>query len=131
MPQPLAPLTHTLYAKDAPTLARFYAEVLALRMLEKGKTFELLGADGYELAIVQTPADIAASIHIGAPSEPRAEVPLKASYRVPGIERLRPLIARLGGGLKDESSAWTWRGARHLDGWDPEGNVFQLRESAG
>lgn len=31
--------------------------------------------------------------------------------------------------LADFYAAWPWRGHLHLDGWDPEGNVFQLRQA--
>ncbi len=38
-------------------------------------------------------------------------------------------IVRLGGGLAAPGAVWSWRGHVHLDGWDPEGNVFQLRQA--
>lgn len=31
--------------------------------------------------------------------------------------------------MQAPESAWVWREQRHLDGLDPEGNVFQLREN--
>ncbi len=48
--------------------------------------------------------------------------------RVDDVEAVRPVVARLGGGLAAPDAAWSWRGQLHLDGWDPEGNVFQLRQ---
>jgi hypothetical protein len=32
--------------------------------------------------------------------------------------------------LDPAASEWTWRGLRHCDGHDPEGNVIQLRQPA-
>ena len=41
---------------------------------------------------------------------------------------IRPSVHSYGGVLRPLESAWVWRHQRHLDGLDPEGNVFQLRE---
>ncbi|MBW8848765.1 MAG: hypothetical protein JF607_27875 [Burkholderiales bacterium] len=122
------PLNAALYAKGAQTLATFYGDVLALPRVEEGDSFVRLASGEVELAIVQAPAALADTIVISQPPRVREETPIKLSFLVPDIEALRPLIERLGGGLKAPDAAWSWRGARHLDGWDPEGNVFQLRQ---
>ena len=128
MPNDVHPLIAAVYAKDARRLAGFYLEVLALSRVEEGSTFVLLGSERFELVIVQAPDAVAASIEITEPPEVRIDMPMKLSFSVPNIESLRPTILRLGGGLKSWDAAWSWRSAKHLDGWDPEGNVFQLRQ---
>ena len=122
------PLNAALYAKSARTLAGFYAQMLALPRVDEGDSFVLLASGELELAIVQAPAVLADAIVITQPPQVREETPVKLCFLVPDIEALRPVIQRLGGGLKAPEAAWSWRGARHLDGWDPEGNVFQLRQ---
>jgi predicted enzyme related to lactoylglutathione lyase len=59
------------------------------------------------------------------------DTPLKLSFNVPDIEACRSRVTALGGVLKPLAAAWSWQGARHLDGVDPEGNVFQLRQRPG
>jgi predicted enzyme related to lactoylglutathione lyase len=124
---PMLALNAVVYAKDAQRLAGFYGQVLSLTPVESGDGFVRLAAAGCELTIVQAPPAMAAAIVIANPPEVREETPVKLSFAVAGIEALRLLIEGLGGGLRE--AGWSWRGARHVDGWDPEGNVFQLRQA--
>ncbi|MFY9510489.1 MAG: VOC family protein [Rubrivivax sp.] len=119
----------TLYARQAQRLAGFYEQVLALPRQIEEAGFVLLASGSIELVVVQAPAAIAAQIHIAEPPALREDTPIKLAFPVPDVEALRPVIERLGGGLKPPAAAWSWRGATHLDGWDPEGNVFQLRQT--
>jgi predicted enzyme related to lactoylglutathione lyase len=126
----MLPLTAVVYAKDARRLADFYAQLLALPGIESGDSFVRMGTAALELTIVQAPPALAATIVIAQPPPVREETPIKLSFGVPDIEALRPWVERLGGGLQSPDAAWSWRGATHLDGWDAEGNVFQLRQLA-
>ncbi|MBL8958342.1 MAG: hypothetical protein JNJ98_00700 [Gemmatimonadetes bacterium] len=120
-----------LYAKELRVLREFYQAVLSLAFAEEGRGFVLLSGRGYELSVVQIPEAYAAEIQIASPPVAREDTPIKLSFPVPDIAGTRPEIARLGGTLQPDASAWEWRGCRHLDGTDPEGNVFQLREPCG
>jgi predicted enzyme related to lactoylglutathione lyase len=122
-------LTATVYAKDARRLAGFYAEVLGLETVEEGASFVLMASAGVELAVVQAPPEIADAIVLADPPALREDTPIKLSFLVEDVERVRPVVARLGGGLAAPEAAWSWRGHLHLDGWDPEGNVVQLRQA--
>jgi predicted enzyme related to lactoylglutathione lyase len=121
-------LTAVIYAKDARRLATFYAEALGLAPFEEGASFILLASSGIELAIVLAPPDIAEMIDVAEPPVVRHDTPIKLSIQVDAIEAVRPVVVRLGGGLTAPETAWTWRNQLHQDGWDPEGNVFQLRQ---
>lgn len=125
-------LLATVYAQDLQRLAGFYERLLSLARLEAQGSFVLLAdaAGTLELVIVQVPEPMAAQIDITAPPQVREDTPIKLSFAVPAIEALRERIAAAGGQLKPADAGWAWRGARHLDGVDPEGNVFQLREPA-
>ena len=128
MPHRSPALTATLYAKDARRLAAFYAEALGLARAEEGASFVVLASDGVELAVVQAPPGIADAIVVTEPPVLREETPIKLSFLVEDVEGVRPAVVRVGGGLSAAEAAWSWRGHVHLDGWDPEGNVFQLRQ---
>lgn len=116
------------YAKDCAALARFYATVLDLPVAQEEDGFVRLASDRFELVVVQAPAAIAAAIRIADPPQPRSETPIKPSFFVADVRALRLTILASGGFLKPDETAWSWNGAVHLDGWDPEGNVFQLRQ---
>jgi hypothetical protein len=58
----------------------------------------------------------------------REGTPIKLAFHVPSIEDLRPVVARFGGQLNSAGTQWEFRGLRHCDGLDPEGNVVQMTE---
>ena len=120
-----------LYAKDIERLAVFYETALRLPRMDQDADFVLLGAGAVELAVVRASKAMSKAIQITSPPRLRAETPMKPSFPVSAIEALRAGIDSAGGGLKPIGAAWTWRGDLHLDGWDPEGNVFQLRQEGG
>jgi predicted enzyme related to lactoylglutathione lyase len=62
------------------------------------------------------------------PARRREDVPVKLAFAVPSIEDVRHVAASLGGEVDREDDEWDFRGCRHCDGVDPEGNVIQLRE---
>lgn len=124
------PLVHVVvYAQDLDRVAAFYEHVLGLDRVEQAATFVLLGGAGLDLSVVRIPEHLVADGPIGVPARPREDTPIKASFRVASIEACRVLVERFGGSLQAGEAAWTWRGQRHLDGVDPEGNVFQLRQA--
>lgn len=95
------PLNAAVYAKSAQQLADFYAQVLALSRADEGDSFVWLASADVELAIVQVPATLANAIVMHQPPQLREQTAIKLSFLVADIEALRPLIERLGGGLKD------------------------------
>ncbi len=124
----LRAMTLVIYAEDLKRLANFYESVLRLAREDEADDFVLLGSASVELAVVQAPSAVSELIGIHSPPRVRSETPIKPSFAVADVEAMRSAIAAAGGGLKAAGATWTWRGALHLDGWDPEGNVFQLRQ---
>ena len=120
-----------IYAKEAGAVALFYEQVLKLVRVEESSSFVLLADNGYELSVVAMPAHLAENVEVQSPPIPREETPVKLSFLVPDIEARRHAVLSAGGSLKPAEAAWSWRGQLHLDGLDPEGNVFQLRQLAG
>ncbi|MDQ8021478.1 MAG: VOC family protein [Moraxellaceae bacterium] len=125
---PVATVSLIIYAKDVDKVADFYTQVLSLQVLEQDAGFVLLGDATMEIAIVRMPADIAARVLITTPPELREETPLKHSFLVTDLATTRERAIAAGGGTQTPDTAWAWRGQRHLDGFDPEGNVVQFRE---
>jgi len=116
-----------LYAVDPARLAAFYVEVTQLRLGEGADGFITLASDSLELHIVRVPEEVAATIGISVPPTRREDTPIKVSFEVLNIEDARAAAARLGGRIDGIETEWVWRGEAHCAGFDPEGNVFQVR----
>jgi hypothetical protein len=54
----------------------------------------------------------------------------KLALPVASIAAARTIASLLGGGLKSPEQEWEARGFRACDGYDPEGNVIQVREGS-
>lgn len=119
-----------VFAKDVEKLARFYAAVAEMTEVHNDKDHVVLDEEGFQLVVHGIPKMIAAAIEISEPPTVRDNTPIKVCLPVSSIEHARSKSAELGGRVGTKGEEWQARGFRACDGWDPEGNVFQVRESA-
>ena len=117
-----------IYACDVARLCDFYVTVLGLTVVERDDGYAVLAGAAGEVSVVAIPKEIAQGIVITAPPQLREETPVKPVFVVADLAVAATRAAAAGGGSKEPSAAWTFRGLRRLDGWDPEGNVIQLAE---
>src|SRR5262249_30165263 len=118
-----------LYAKDLKRIVEFYSLVAGIEPLEIKPGFAVLGHKPSQFVIVRIPKGIADTIDIATPPEPREDVPVKPVFGVGDIARARDRAAELGGAVNAIEREWEFEGAKVCDGHDPEGNVFQLRQT--
>lgn len=117
-----------LYALNCETLAAFYADVFGFAVVERGKRFAVLDRGGFELVVQAVPAAIAASIALADPPHRRTQTPIKLVFVVADIDAARRAAERRAGTLDPSGREWRFHHWRVIDGHDPEGNVFQLRQ---
>lgn len=115
-----------IYAKALAPVATFYERVLGLTRHHERSEVVVLDGPGLQLVIHEIPAHIASTFTIGVPPEPREDCALKFFFTVPSLERARETAAAYGGSVGTES--WSGPGFVAVNGIDPEGNIFQLRE---
>jgi predicted enzyme related to lactoylglutathione lyase len=118
-----------LYAKDLDRLVGFYSAVVGIEPPPIEKGFAVLGSSPSQFVIVRVPQRIAETIEIATPAEPREDTPLKLVFSVEDIAHARDRAAELGGAMNPAGREWEFEGAKVCDGHDPEGNVFQLRQT--
>lgn len=116
-----------LYAKDLASLSQFYATLLAWPVVERDIDFVLLQSAQVQLAIVAMPAAIAAQVVIATPPVRREDTPIKPCFAVPDLQAARECARQMGGAVYEPVREWVFQGYRVCDGYDPEGNIFQLR----
>lgn len=115
-----------LFAANCETLAAFYAEVCGFDVAGRGDGFVTLAGNGFELVVHA----IAASIAPDDPPRRRTQAPIKLVFAVDDIETARGVVERRAGVLDPPEREWRFDHWHVIDGHDPEGNVFQLRERA-
>lgn len=119
-----------LFAKDVARLAAFYAQVLAVVPKHAESEKVVIETQDFLLVIHAIPPAVAATVEIVSPPVLRADVPVKLFLPVRSLAQARVSATALGGGLKAVDAEWSGPGFRACDGFDPEGNVVQLREAA-
>ena len=116
-----------IYAKDSERLARFYELVAKMNRLHARDDLIVLQSPDIQLLIHKIPAPIARNIVIHSPPTRRENVALKFFLTVPNLSEARSIASDQGGEILEE----TWRGPGLVacNAIDPEGNVFQVRET--
>ena len=118
-----------IYAKDLARLAGFYESFLGMFRFHAAPDLVVLDSQAIQLIVHATPPGIAASISISNPPQRRENTALKFFFTVPSIAQARAIAPALGGQVLEEE--WEGPGFRVCNAIDPEGNIFQVRESAG
>jgi predicted enzyme related to lactoylglutathione lyase len=126
MPGP-APAGLFVYAKDLPRLAGFYEALLAMRRVVATGDLVVLDSPDIQLTLHAIPPAIAATIAIADPPRPRDDAALKFFFTVPSLAAAANAAPALGGTVLVEE--WRGPGFRVRNAVDPEGNIFQLRET--
>ncbi len=119
-----------IFAKDVERLSDFYANVLSLSKIRSEQTKVVLESEHFLLVIHGIPEKIVESIQISCPPTVRDSMPIKLFLPVSSIFEARQIAGSLGGLIESDDSEWRAVGFRACDGFDPEGNVFQVRECA-
>jgi len=118
----------TIYAKDFKKLASFYSKVFAIRSVESNDEFILLQTVGFEMVILQSPASLVEKIVITDPPTPRENTAIKPIFFVDSIRDTRNSAILEGGFMKSRDKEWQFLSHLVCDGFDCEGNIFQVRE---
>jgi predicted enzyme related to lactoylglutathione lyase len=116
-----------IYAKDLSRLAGFYESLLGMSRVHSAGDLVVLRTPDIQLTLHAIPTAIAASITISSPPEKREDAALKFFFTVPSIAEAVAKAPALGGEVLPEQ--WQGPGFRVCNAVDPEGNIFQVRES--
>lgn len=117
-----------IYAKDLSRLAKFYESFLGMTRAHATPDLVVLRSPDIQLTLHAMPPAIAASITISDPPAKRDNTALKFFFTVPSLAQAQDLATSLGGEVLQEQ--WRGPGFTVCNAVDPEGNIFQVRESA-
>src|SRR5262245_35207094 len=117
-----------LFTINMQSIARFYERIIGMRVQRVEHDHIVLENGGFRLTVHRIPVEYAASIHISVPPKIRETSAIKLSLPVTNIAVARQTASQLGGCVYDAEREWEYEGTTFCDGWDPDGNVFQLFE---
>lgn len=117
-----------VYAKDLARLATFYEALLGMTRVHATPEIVVLRSPDLQLVVHAMPAHVAAQVELAQPPVRREDAAYKFFHPVPSLAAAHATAASLGGEVLPEQ----WRGPGFVvrNAVDPEGNIFQLRESA-
>lgn len=118
-----------VFVADVERVRDFYCGVAAMTARHQDGDHAVLDLDGFELVVHRLSGEPAVQPNALGLVPVREESYLKLCLPVASIASARRAAGALGGAIKAAEFEWHGRGFRACDGHDPEGNVFQVRES--
>lgn len=116
-----------LYAKDSERISKFYESIAGMSTIHKTEDLTVLESPDIQLLVHKIPSQISRDIDITSPPQKRENTALKFFFTVPSLDSARTNARDLGGDVFNEN--WSGPGFVVCNAMDPEGNVFQVRES--
>ena len=117
-----------LWANRFDAVVDFYAALLSADISDKSDDFARVHSDRAEVLIHRVPDQYA--VEIAVPPVLQEENPIKPVFEVADIAGARSAVALSDGqlfGSEREAEYGPWR---YCDGFDPDGNVIQVRSAA-
>ncbi|MGD9583158.1 MAG: VOC family protein [Lysobacterales bacterium] len=117
-----------IYAKDPDRLSSFYQSVLGMAAAHRTDQMIILQSPDLQLIIHTMPPQVAANVSISTPPQLRDTAAIKFFSTIESFASAQDSAHDLGGQVFPQQ----WRGPGFVvrNASDPEGNIFQLRQSA-
>ena len=117
-----------IFAKDVRKMVRFYVQVLSMMEKINDSDKAILESEYFSLVIHGIPTEVSENIDISVPPRIRENTPIKLYFPVNSIEEARIKASDFGGKVNPKNCEWNASNFVACDGFDPEGNVLQLRQ---
>lgn len=116
-----------VYAKDVERVVAFYAVLLGMVRAHATPQMTVLRSPDLQMVVHAMPPERAAQVSVATPPVPRDDAAFKFFHTVPSLAHARETAATLGGAVWPEQ--YQGPGFIVCNAVDPEGNIFQVRES--
>ena len=118
-----------VYAANLERLSGFYKTVVGMTEAHRTDQMVVLRSPDLQLIVQAMPAHIASQVETAEPPRLRDGAAIKFFCTVPSLSTAEQSAQGLGGRVLPEQ--WAGPGFVVRNACDPEGNIFQVRESAG
>ena len=118
--------TVVLWAEELKTAANFYAALLSAELSDESSDFVRVSSDQNQILLHAVPNEYRAGA--AAPPVLREDAVIKPVYQVASIAAARDAVSGMAGRVLSVDREQSYGATRYCDGFDTEGNVFQLAE---
>jgi len=118
--------TVVLWAEELDNAANFYAALLGAEISDQSVDFVRISSDQNQILLHAVPHEYREGVSV--PPVVREEAVLKPVYQVQSIAAARDAVADMAGKVLSADREQSFGATRYCDGFDPEGNVFQLAQ---
>lgn len=116
-----------LWVENLETAKIFYQELLSASVLDDSATFVRVASPANEVLLHLVPEQYREGI--ATPPDIRELASIKPIFSVASIAEARTAVADLAGEVYSADTEQVYAGSRYCDGFDTEGNVFQVAET--
>jgi catechol-2,3-dioxygenase len=116
-----------LWVEDLAIAKNFYQRLLSAEILDDSDTFVRVASKQNEVLLHLVPEQY----REGITESPRVreDAVIKPIFVLPSISEARSAVALLSGQVNSADTQQVYAQSRYCDGFDPEGNVFQISET--
>jgi predicted enzyme related to lactoylglutathione lyase len=118
--------TVVLWAEQLEVSADFYAALLSAEKSDQSADFVRISSEENQILLHAVPSEYREGVSV--PPTIREEAVMKPVYQVKSIASAREAVQALAGQVFASDREQSYGTAKYCDGFDPEGNVFQLAE---
>lgn len=116
-----------LWVEDLQQAESFYTSLLSAESFDSSAEFIRISGAGNEVLLHLLPEQYRSGISV--PPQVREESVMKPIFKVASIETSRAAVDSTNGLVKSQETVQAYGEVSYCDGFDPEGNVFQLAEA--
>jgi catechol-2,3-dioxygenase len=117
-----------LWVEDLAIAKNFYQKLLSAEILDDSATFVRVASKQNEVLLHLVPEQYREGISV--PPRLREDAVIKPIFVLPSVSDARSAVALLSGQVNSADTEQVYAQSRYCDGFDPEGNVFQVSETA-
>ncbi len=118
-----------LWVEDLESASHFYRSLLAAEIADESQTFVRVASNQNEVLLHLVPEQYRGGLTV--PPQIREEASMKPIFVIEDIDAARSAVAGLNGQVYSAATEQVYGTSRYCDGFDPEGNVFQVAERIG
>ena len=117
-----------LWVEDLSIAKDFYQKLLSAEIPDDSATFVRVASKDNEVLLHLVPEQYREGISL--PPRLREDAVIKPIFVVPSVNEARAAVAGLSGQVNSADTEQVYAQSRYCDGFDPEGNMFQVSETA-